>query len=103
SQIAPQLRGPQQGVWLDRLEADHPNLLAALEYVLAERRIEDAEQFCQALVRFWSMRAHHTIGHAWLSRALELAPAESIVRARLLRALSYLSNEFGDLALSLTA
>lgn len=67
------LKGPEQGIWLDRVEANQPNIRLALETL---RQIEDFERYarlCCALFRFWLIRGMLTEGRAWLDAAL--APA----------------------------
>jgi non-specific serine/threonine protein kinase len=79
----PLLRGPEQTAWLDRLEAEHANLRAALTWALAEGRPGGAEQLGGtgemgetalrlggALAWFWATRAHAAEGTRWLTRAL---------------------------------
>jgi non-specific serine/threonine protein kinase len=81
-QAVPLLRGSQQAVWLDRLEADHANLRAALEWSLTEDRQTDAAlRLSAALAWFWATRGHASEGHRWLARAL--AGPEAHPKARL--------------------
>jgi predicted ATPase/DNA-binding CsgD family transcriptional regulator len=84
------LRGPEQKEWLERLEREHDNLRAALEW-LAGRAVAgdgDAAQaalrLAGALWRFWNMRGHHAEGKAWLRRVLDLPGAEGPTAARAL-------------------
>ena len=63
----PGMRGPEQIVWLDRLEAEHDNLRAALRWYLADGAdIDRALRLAGALVWFWLTRAHITEGRQWL-------------------------------------
>ena len=77
-----QLRGPAQLAWLDRLEAEHDNLRAALSWSLDARtgdaagggeRAATGLRLAQALIRFWYQHGHATEGRRWLERAIELA------------------------------
>jgi len=66
----PKLRGPDQGVWLTRLEHDHDNLRAALRTSLEEDKTELSLRFCSALWFFWHIRGYLTEGRVWIERAL---------------------------------
>ncbi len=77
-----QLGGPAHLAALDRLEAEHDNLRAALAWSLeagAAQTAGDGERavtglrLVQALVPFWSQHGHLTEGRRWLERAVELA------------------------------
>jgi len=68
----PELHGPDQVAWLDLLEAEHPNLRAALEWLLRARKIEGALRLAGALWWFWSMRGYSSEGRRWLDRILDL-------------------------------
>jgi predicted ATPase/DNA-binding SARP family transcriptional activator len=79
----PQLIGTEQVSWLDRLEKDHDNLRAALEWSLQraekmdglsteerDRAVQECLRFVGALYLFWKRRDHWSEGRDWIGRAL---------------------------------
>jgi non-specific serine/threonine protein kinase len=73
----PRVMDTDQVIWLDRLEADHDNLRAALTFALAQNDHETALVMGAALWEFWYIRGHVTEGLQWLDQALALAPDSS--------------------------
>lgn len=71
-QAAPNLTGSEQGRWVVRLEAEHSNLRAALEWALESRDVAAAARVCAALWRFWQIRGNFTEGRQWIARVLKL-------------------------------
>jgi len=65
--------GSAAAVWLDRLEADHGNLRAALAWTLEQDEAEQALDLCAALWYFWLAHGHLTEGWRWCERALTAA------------------------------
>ena len=57
-QAAPHLSGADQRTWLDRLERDHDNLRAALDWATARPDPEVAARLAFALWRFWQQRGY---------------------------------------------
>ena len=72
-----ELQGAGQVRWLDRLEAEHDNLRAALHWALERAPVELAAQLGGELWRFWWMHGHLNEGRRWLDRVLRHAPAEA--------------------------
>jgi predicted ATPase/class 3 adenylate cyclase len=68
----PLLLGPEQIVWLDRLEAEHDNLRAALEWAGATQG-EAQLRLAGAALWFWEMRSHYAEGRQWFQQALQHA------------------------------
>jgi DNA-binding CsgD family transcriptional regulator len=66
----PELSGPQQVVWLNRLDAEHDNLRAALSWSLEGGQPEVAARLCGELGAFWFVRGHLREGTRWLDTAL---------------------------------
>jgi predicted ATPase/Tfp pilus assembly protein PilF len=66
----PELTGPDQIAWLDRLDSEHDNLRAALGWLERGDDRERQLRLAAALWRFWWMRGYLTEGRAWLDRAL---------------------------------
>jgi predicted ATPase/transcriptional regulator with XRE-family HTH domain len=69
---AQELHGPQQGMWLDRLEQEHDNLRTILSWSQTEDG--DAEiglWLAAALGPFWEVRGYHTEGRSWLTSVLK--------------------------------
>jgi predicted ATPase/class 3 adenylate cyclase/DNA-binding CsgD family transcriptional regulator len=77
----PRFRGPEQPAWLDRLEAEHANLRAALEWCLTDDQTSDtALRLSGALAWFWASRAYASESRRWLTRALAQASPASAAR-----------------------
>jgi non-specific serine/threonine protein kinase len=93
----PQLSGPDQARWLDRLESERDNLRAALDWCLA-RDPDAALGFAAALWRFWWIRGHFREGRDLLERALAAGAggADPEVRADALNSAGILAEAQGD-------
>jgi len=65
--------GTAQGRALARLEVEHANLLAALEWALEGRDADVGLLLSTTLWRFWWMKARFSEGVGWLRRFLALA------------------------------
>ena len=95
----PEQRSADQTLWLDRLEMEHENLTAALEWSrTASDGAEAGLRLAAALRWFWFARGHPSEGLLWLKRGL--AGASGIappVRAKGLDAAGALCHSLGDL------
>ena len=88
----PALKGPLLIDWLDRLEREHDNLRAALQWALEKGRGEIALRLGIALERFWVVRGIRNEGRAFLERALAgSAGVADNVRAKALLAAARLA------------
>jgi predicted ATPase/class 3 adenylate cyclase len=94
-QAEPELRGPNQTTWLDRLEKEVDNIRAALEWAL-EVNVAACLQIASELLWFWHIRSRKSEGSEWLERALsmelskrgnaELSKSEALRRGKALNA-----------------
>ncbi len=94
----PKLMGAQQVEWLRRLEEEHENLRAALDWSLMEAESSGSLRLCGALARFWNTRGHFSEGRAWCARILGNAGANvrTKERAKALNAAGALAHLQGD-------
>jgi predicted ATPase/transcriptional regulator with XRE-family HTH domain/Tfp pilus assembly protein PilF len=69
-QAAPELTGPQQMAWFDRLEREYDNLRAAFGWALGTAQIEIAARIGGTLWRFWLVCGRWSEGRQWLERVL---------------------------------
>ncbi len=93
------VRGPDQVAWVERLDAEHDNLRAALEFCKAEK--ENAGhglRLAGALWPFWEIRGHMSEGRRRLTEALDTAgaAADPAVRAKALTGAGVLAYRLGD-------
>jgi predicted ATPase/class 3 adenylate cyclase len=72
-QAEPQLPGPSAVSWLDRLESDHDNLRAALDWLGSQGDGQRAVTLAAAMWRFWWLRGHIAEGRKQLETALAVA------------------------------
>jgi predicted ATPase len=82
---AERMQGPEQVVWLTRLEADHDNLRTALRWSLDRGEAELGLRLGSALWLFWDTRGYFREGREWLDDLLALgqaAPAPMTPMAR---------------------
>jgi tetratricopeptide (TPR) repeat protein len=94
----PGLKGANQLEWLERLEAEHDNMRAALSWALECKEAELALRLGGALRLFWSMRGYHSEGRRWLEEALAIEVQGSPeVRAMALAGVGELAWQQGDL------
>lgn len=90
-QAMDEFSGPDQRVWIERVEADHDNVRAALAWAL-DHEPELALRLSASLWRFWEIRGHLLEGHSWISRALDTSGETPIhVRATALNNLGNLT------------
>jgi len=72
----PKVLGAEQLAWLKRLEAEHDNLRAALQWSLASDNSQAALRLAGAVFWFWYLRADWSEGLGWLEHALALDERE---------------------------
>ena len=96
-EAALKLAGAQQQEWFARLERDHENLRAALDWLLEGQQAELALQLCNELWWFWLIQNHLSEGRTSLEKALQAAgEVTKAVRAEVLNGLGLLLVNLGD-------
>lgn len=91
----PELVGPEQTRWLQRLEEEHDNLRNALGW-LEEHDPAEALELAVLLRRFWEMRGHLTEGRRRLGALLEAAPGDGKLQRKALYAAGVLADAQED-------
>src|SRR5215204_1382929 len=92
-----EMRGPEAAKWLERLEAEHDNMRAAVSWSLGQE-IELGLRLAGALWRFWWMRGHYSEGRRWLENALAVDGRGSpSARAMALAGIGEIASHQGDL------
>jgi predicted ATPase/DNA-binding CsgD family transcriptional regulator len=80
----PELEGPDQDASLDRVEAEHDNFRAALDWGLTLDDPERGRRLAASLVWLWYKHGHGDEGLDFIQRAIDRAPDDrSSVQARL--------------------
>ncbi len=86
-EAAPKLHGDEQRQWMDRLEREHDNLRAALDWAAAKPDPDMAVRLAFALWRFWQQRGYLTEARHRLEALLALNwDLPDVLAARLLEA-----------------
>ncbi|MBC8065610.1 MAG: tetratricopeptide repeat protein [Chlorobia bacterium] len=81
------LRGIDQKSWLDRLESEHDNLRAAIQWSVMQGDMEEKGlQMCSNLYYFWWIRGHLSEGKSWHQQLLQVTSGRhSIARGNALQ------------------
>ncbi len=97
-----ELTGPNQLIWLDRLEDEAPNLRAALSYLLEHGDSEQGLRLAAALWHFWVIHDRVPEGRRWLEGLLALPTStiSPLVRAKALAAAGDLAERQCDYAVA---
>src|SRR5262249_44043820 len=98
-QAEPELAGPDQAMWLDRLETEHDNLCAAIAWCeTKEASAQVGLWLAGALSRLWEVRGYLNLGRGYLARALSRAEASAPTaeRAKALQGAGTLASRLGD-------
>ncbi|HEX2193114.1 MAG TPA: LuxR C-terminal-related transcriptional regulator [Acidimicrobiales bacterium] len=96
-----ELRRSQREASFPRLQAEHENLAAGLEWMLESGRQEWALRSAAAMARYWRERRLWGEGRDFLTRALDANDGPSGLRGRALFELGHLVGEEGDYAAAL--
>ncbi len=97
----PELAGPRQAMWLERLEREHDNLRAAMQWLLGQQETAQGREIALrlggVLGRFWVVHGHISEGRTFLERALAVREGiEASVQAKALIFAAYLAFIQGD-------
>jgi predicted ATPase/DNA-binding XRE family transcriptional regulator len=66
------LQGPDQPEWLSRLQEEHDNIRAALDWACASGQVTLGLRLAAAMWRFWEAYGHLAEGSFWLGQLLDL-------------------------------
>lgn len=88
-----ELRGPNQALWMPRIDAEHDNLRAALDVAEPAERL----QLAAGLWRYWWVRGHLAEGRLRLAQALAVEAGDLDTRALALYGAAGLAWAAGDL------
>ena len=83
--------------WQSRIEAEHDNIRAALQWSIAAAAFEETFPLGASMARFWARRGYLEEGWKWLQELRKHESAVSpVARARLLVGVGLLALEIGD-------
>jgi predicted ATPase/DNA-binding CsgD family transcriptional regulator len=95
----PQLIGPQEVEWLERLEEELDNLRAALSWTSEQKEAELGLKLAGALMSFWFWEGRYGEGRGWIEGPLaQGVPTSALARAKALGAASLLAWRQSDYA-----
>ena len=93
----PELRGPRQAEWLERLEREHDNMRAALRWSMATGETALGLRLAANLSWFWWLRGYLSEGRQWVEELLSVPePVPPSIRAGALYAAGVLAYYQGD-------
>ncbi len=94
---APELTGPSQGTWLDRIGLEMPNVRAAMAWASDAGEAETGLAIGAALWRYWVVRGSMHEGRKHLEALLRIPGAEAPThaRARVLNAIGTMAHNEG--------
>jgi tetratricopeptide (TPR) repeat protein len=101
--VEPMINGKDRGFWLDRLDAEHDNLRAALAWSREEGEEEVGLRLAGSLSWFWYHREYWSEWRGWLDGASAIresagGPAQNAARAKALSGGGFLAWMQGDQA-----
>jgi predicted ATPase/DNA-binding SARP family transcriptional activator len=98
-EAAPEILGPDAALWVQRLDADHDNVRAALEWALETGEAELGLRLGIAMARFWRLQGHLPEGRDRLNRLLALpgASGKTALRAQAVETAGGIIERLGDL------
>jgi predicted ATPase/AraC-like DNA-binding protein len=70
--ITPELKGRNQSIWLEHLQAEVPNFRSAMQWILANKEAELGLRLGAALWRFWFIRSMRAEGLTWFNQVMQL-------------------------------
>ena len=90
-QAEPHVLGTHPVEWLNRLEQEHANIRAALDWLERSGETQLALGLSGALWEFWCLRAHYTEGIRRLATLLEADKQPTLARAKALTGATHLT------------
>ncbi|MGF1473775.1 MAG: LuxR C-terminal-related transcriptional regulator [Rubrobacteraceae bacterium] len=88
----PELTGPDQTWWMDRLETEHDNIRAALGWALDGGDSKLGLRLAGLLWLFWHTRGHSTEGRRWLESGIkETGEGDTRLKAKALNGAGWIS------------
>jgi predicted ATPase/DNA-binding CsgD family transcriptional regulator len=94
----PELWGPEDAAWSNRLEREHDNMRAALSWSIEHDEVELALRLGGALRWFWNIEGYYGEGRNWLEATLDKGErASAQARAKALEGVGWLADKQGDL------
>jgi len=93
----PALTGPDQAMWLERLEREQDNFRAILAYAAESGRSEAGLALAATLGRFWERHGYSAEALSWLSQFVDRAAgAPPVLRAKALNVAGNLARSRGE-------
>ena len=90
-----EIHGPDQVIWLDRLEAEHDNFRAVLDWCITNQSTEAALRLSAALGWTWLVRGYYSEVLSWFDKlcALPNIKVYPLTYAKLLHYIGYIYSE----------
>jgi predicted ATPase len=99
AEAAPGLAGPDAGVHVRRLDAEHPNLRTALRWALTDDRLfGDAERLAHDLINYWAIIDGALEAVGWIRQILDRPGPLTAERIELTIAVSHYLSHMGDIS-----